>query len=279
MEDEKQRSSPEVHRPIRNFFKLVPVIEWFYPIDHRRLWKDAYNEAYPTGKALKESYKAVWEVHTIAAALVLSMNALMFFGLLTGESKDLYWDATPYYSIEWWGMIMGGIIVIINFVHLNVLLVVHGVYSAVDDDNFRAIVSARGPTGRFAMFPEYLIVFSMYGMAAWWSILLWIHVNDSIGVIVIIAGLLMTVTFLVSYAAYAARIIYHSGAHKPESIFKGMQAEDLPKSQEELGHILMERALNDTRTTMEPLTINSQIQKDLEKDEGWSLDTGNEEKS
>lgn len=270
MKDDKQRNSSEVHRPIRNFFKLVPLIEWFYPIDHRRLWKDAYNEAHPTGKDLKESYKAVWEVHTIAAALVLSMNALMFFGLITGESKDLYWDATPYSSIEWWGMIIGGLIVIINFVHLNVLLVVHGVYSAVDDDNFRAIVSARGPTGRFAMFPEYLIVFSMYGMATWWSILLWIHVKDAIGVLVIIATLLVMVTFLVAYAAYAARIIYHSGAHKPESIFKNMAAEDLPKSQEELGDILMERALNDTRTTMEPLTINSQIHKDLEKIEGWT---------
>ncbi len=278
MEDGKQRSSSEVHRPIRNFFKLVPLIEWFYPIDHRRLWKDAYNEAYPTGKALKESYKAVWEVHTIAAALVLSMNALMFFGLITGESKDLYWNATPYSSIEWWGMIMGGIIVIINFVHLNVLLVVHGVYSAVDDDNFRAIVSARGPTGRFAMFPEFLIVFSMYGMATWWSMLLWIHVKDAVGALVIIAALLIMVTFLVSYAAYAARIIYHSGAHKPESIFKNMAVEDLPKSHEELGHILMQRALNDARTTMEPLTINSQIQKDLEKIEGWVPILGDDEK-
>ena len=278
MEDEKQRSSSEVHRPIRNFFKLVPLIEWFYPIDHRRLWKDAYNEAYPTGKALKESYKAVWEVHTIAAALVLAMNALMFFDLITGESKDLYWNATPYSSIEWWGMIMGGIIVIINFVHLNVLLVVHGVYSAVDDDNFRAIVSARGPTGRFAMFPEFLIVFSMYGMAAWWSMLLWIHVKDAVGALIIIAVLLIMVTFLVSYAAYAARIIYHSGAHKPESIFKNMAVEDLPKSHEELGHILMQRALNDARTTMEPLTINSQIQKDLEKIEGWVPILGDDEK-
>ncbi len=278
MEDGKQRSSSEVHRPIRNFFKLVPLIEWFYPIDHRRLWKDAYNEAYPTGKALKESYKAVWEVHTIAAALVLAMNALMFFDLITGESKDLYWNATPYSSIEWWGMIMGGIIAIINFVHLNVLLVVHGVYSAVDDDNFRAIVSARGPTGRFAMFPEFLIVFSMYGMAAWWSMLLWIHVKDAVGALIIIAVLLIMVTFLVSYAAYAARIIYHSGAHKPESIFKNMAVEDLPKSQEELGHILMQRALNDTRITMEPLTISSQIQKDLEKIEGWVPILGDDEK-
>lgn len=269
MPDDKQRHSSEVRRPIRNFFKLVPLIEWFYPIDHRRLWKDAYNEAYPTGKALKESYKAVWEVHTIAAALVLSMNALMFFGLITGESKDLYWNATPYSSLEWWGMIMGGVVVVINFAHLNVLLVVHGVYSAVDDDNFRAIVSSRGPTGRFAMFPEYLIVCSMYGMATWWSMLLCIHVSDSLSALVIIAALLIMVTFLVSYAAYAARIIYHSGAHKPESIFKNMAVEDLPKSQEELGHVLMERALNDTRTTMEPLTISSQIQKDLETMEEW----------
>ena len=278
MEEDKQRYPSEVRRPLRNFFKLVPLIEWFYPIDHRRLWKDAYNEAYPTGKALKESYQAVWEVNTIAAVLVLSMNALMFFGLITGESKDLYWNATPYSSIEWWGMIMGGIIVIINFVHLNVLLVVHGVYSAVDDDNFRAIVSARGPTGRFAMFPEFLIVFSMYGMATWWSMLLWIHVKDAVGALVIIAALLIMVTFLVSYAAYAARIIYHSGAHKPESIFKNMAVEDLPKSHEELGHILMQRALNDTRTTMEPLTINSQIQKDLEKIEGWVPILGDDEK-
>jgi len=268
VKDDKQRRSSEVHRPIRNFFKLVPLIEWFYPIDHRRLWKDAYNEAYPTGKDLKESYKAVWEVHTIAAALVLAMNAMMFFDLITGESKDIYWNAAPYSSIEWWAMIMGGFIVIINFVHLNVLLVVHGVYSAVDDDNFRAIVSARGPTGRFAMFPEYLIVCSMYGMATWWSMLLWIHIKG-VGSLAIIAALLIMVTFLVSYAAYAARIIYHSGAHKPESIFKNMAVEDLPKSQEELGHVLMERALNDTRTTMEPLTINSQIQKDLETMEGW----------
>lgn len=278
MQDDKQRRSSEVHRPIRNFFKLVPLIEWFYPIDHRRLWKDAYNEAYPTGKDLKESYKAVWEVHTIAAALVLAMNAMMFFDLITGESKDIYWNATPYSSIEWWAMIVGGFIVIINFVHLNVLLVVHGVYSAVDDDNFRAIVSARGPTGRFAMFPEYLIVCSMYGMAAWWSMLLWIHIKG-IGSLAIIAALLIMVTFLVSYAAYAARIIYHSGAHKPESIFKNMAVEDLPQSQEELGHVLMERALNDTRTTMEPLTIGSQIQKDLETMEGWQLpsDTNKDE--
>ena len=95
MEEGKPRYSSEVRRPLRNFFKLVPLIEWFYPIDHRRLWKDAYNEAHPTGKALKESYQAVWEVNTIAAVLVLSMNALLFFGLLTGESKQLYWDATP----------------------------------------------------------------------------------------------------------------------------------------------------------------------------------------
>jgi len=42
------------NRPIRNFFKLVPILEWFYPIDHRRMWKDAYNEAYPSGKTLLE---------------------------------------------------------------------------------------------------------------------------------------------------------------------------------------------------------------------------------
>ena len=99
MEEGKPRYSSEVRRPLRNFFKLVPLIEWLYPIDHRRLWKNAYNEAHPTGKAIKASYQAVWEVNTIAAVLVLSMNALLFFGLLTGESKQLYWDATPYSSI------------------------------------------------------------------------------------------------------------------------------------------------------------------------------------
>jgi len=121
MEKDESRYSKAARRPVRNFFKLVPFIEWLYPVDHRRMWKDAYNEAYPTGKALKESYKAVWEVHTIAAALVLAMNASLFFGLLTGESKDTYWEATPYSSIEWWAMIFGGVIVIVNFVHLNVL--------------------------------------------------------------------------------------------------------------------------------------------------------------
>jgi hypothetical protein len=258
---------------------LVPLIEWFYPIDHRRLWKDAYNEAYPTGKALKESYQAVWEVNTIAAVLVLSMNALLFFGLLTGESKELYWDATPYSSIEWWAMIVGGVIVIINFCHLGGLLVVHGIYSVVNDNNFRAIVSARGPTGRLAMIPDYLVVCSMYGMAGWWCLLLWVHVKDHVGALVIIGSLLLIVTLLVSYSAYAARIIYHSGAHKPESIFKDMAVEDLPQSQEELGHILMERALNDTRTTMEPLTIGSQIKKDLDDTKGWwpTFDDGEEE--
>lgn len=271
MEKGTSRYSKAARRPIRNFFKLVPFIEWLYPVDHRRMWKDAYNEAYPTGKELKESYKAVWEVHTIAAALVLAMNASLFFGLLTGESKDTYWEATPYSSIEWWAMIFGGVIVIVNFVHLNVLLVVHGIYSAVDDDNFRAIVSARGPTGRFVMLPEYLIVCSMYGMAGWWSLLLWVHVQDAIGVVAII-GILLTIVFLlVSYGAYAARIIYHSGAHKPESIFKDIPYEELPTSHEELGYLLMERALVDARATMEPLTINAQIQKDVEISDTWSI--------
>ena len=271
MEKSKSRYSKAARRPIRNFFKLVPFIEWLYPIDHRRMWKDAYNEAYPTGKELKESYKAVWEVHTIAAALVLAMNASLFFGLLTGESKDTYWEATPYSSIEWWAMIFGGVIVIVNFVHLNVLLVVHGIYSAVDDDNFRAIVSARGPTGRFVMLPEYLIVCSMYGMAGWWSLLLFVHIQDTIGVVAIIAVLLTIVFLLVSYGAYAARIIYHSGAHKPESIFKDIPNEELPTSHEELGYLLMERALVDARATMEPLTINTQIQKDVEISDTWNI--------
>jgi len=271
MEKSKSRYSKAARRPIRNFFKLVPFIEWLYPVDHRRMWKDAYNEAYPTGKELKESYKAVWEVHTIAAALVLAMNASLFFGLLTGESKDTYWEATPYSSIEWWAMIFGGVIVIVNFVHLNVLLVVHGIYSAVDDDNFRAIVSARGPTGRFVMLPEYLIVCSMYGMAGWWSLLLFVHIQDTIGVVAIIAVLLTIVFLLVSYGAYAARIIYHSGAHKPESIFKDIPNEELPTSHEELGYLLMERALVDARATMEPLTINTQIQKDVEISDTWNI--------
>ena len=269
--EESARSPARKKRSIRNFFRLVPFIEWLYPIDHRRMWKDAYNEAYPTGRALKESYKAVWEVHTIAAALVLAMNASLFFGLLTGESKDTYWEATPYSSIEWWAMIFGGIIVVVNFVHLNVLLVVHGIYSAVDDDNFRAIVSARGPTGRFVMFPEYLIVCSMYGMAGWWSLLLWVHVNNAIGVMIIVGLLLAIVLFLVSYGAYAARIIYHSGAHKPESIFKDTPYEELPTSHEELGFLLMDRALVDARATMEPLTINAQIQKDVEISDHWEI--------
>jgi len=225
----------------------------------------------PHWKSTQRELKAVWEVHTIAAALVLAMNASLFFGLLTGESKDTYWEATPYSSIEWWAMIFGGVIVIVNFVHLNVLLVVHGIYSAVDDDNFRAIVSARGPTGRFVMLPEYLIVCSMYGMAGWWSLLLWVHIQDEIGVITIIGVLLIIVCMLVSYGAYAARIIYHSGAHKPESIFKDIPYEELPKSQEELGYLLMERALVDARATMEPLTINAQIQKDVEISDTWNI--------
>ena len=70
-----EATSPPKARPFRNFLKLVPVLEWFYPIDHRRLWKDAYNEAYPSGKTLKESYKDVWEMNTLAAVLVLAMNA------------------------------------------------------------------------------------------------------------------------------------------------------------------------------------------------------------
>ena len=270
MGDNLKPSSPGTRRPLRNFFKLVPVFEWFYPIDHRRLWKDAYNEAYPNGKALKESYKAVWEVNTLAAVLVLAMNASLFFSLLTGESKDLYWEATAYSSFVWWTMVMGGTIVVINFCHLNCLLVVHGIYSAVDDDNFRAIVSARGPTGTLAMIPDYLVVCSMYGMATWWCMLLLVHIKDLVGIFVIIGLLLVIVTLLVSYSSYAARIIYHSGAHKPESIFKDLAIEDLPKSHEELGAVLMKRALEDTRNTMEPLNIVSQIKKDLENIEGWS---------
>ena len=271
MAEEDSRYSPETKKPIRNFFKLVPIIEWLYPVDHRRMWKDAYNEAYSTGKDLKDSYKDVWGVHTIAAALVLAMNASLLFGLLTGVSRNLYWEATPYSSLEWWAMVFGGIIVIVNFVHLNVLLVVHGIYSAVDDDNFRAIVSARGPTGLFVMLPEYLIVCSMYGMAGWWSMLFLIHINNSIGALIIVGFLLLNVLILVAYAAYAARIIYHSGAHKPESIFKDVPYDDLPKTQEELGQLLMERALVDARATMEPLTIQNQIQKDVQISDVWEL--------
>ena len=267
---EDKATSPPKARPFRNFLKLVPVLEWFYPIDHRRLWKDAYNEAYPNGKTLKESYKAVWEVNTLAAVLVLAMNASLFFNLITGESKDFYWEAEAYTSLAWWTMVMGGVIVVINFVHLNCLLVVHGVYSAVDDDNFRAIVSARGPTGRLAMIPDYLVVCSMYGMAMWWCILLLVHVKNIVGSAVIIGLLLVIVTFLVSYSSYAARIIYHSGAHKPESIFQEIAADSLPRTHEELGQAIMERALNDMRQTMEPLNIGSQIQKDLENTEGWA---------
>ena len=107
--------------------------------------------------------------------------------------------------------------------------------------------------------------------------LLWVHVQDSVGALAIIAALVLIVTFLVSYSAYAARVIYHSGAHKPESIFKNMAVEDLPQSQEELGQLLMERALNDTRTTMEPLTIGSQIRKDLDDTKGWWPTFGEEE--
>lgn len=268
MEDEV--TSPPKARPFRNFLKLVPVLEWFYPIDHRRLWKDAYNEAYPSGKTLKESYKDVWEMNTLAAVLVLAMNASLFFSLLTGESKDFYWEAESYTSLAWWTMVMGGVIVVINFCHLNCLLVVHGIYSAVDDDNFRTIVSARGPTGKLAMIPDYLVVCSMYGMATWWSMLLVVHIRDLVGTLVIVGALLLIVTFLVSYSSYAARIIYHSGAHKPESIFSEMASEDLPRSHEELGQMLMERALNDAQKTMEPLNIGSQIEKDLENTEGWS---------
>lgn len=267
---EDKATSPPKARPFRNFLKLVPVLEWFYPIDHRRLWKDAYNEAYPNGKTLKESYKAVWEVNTLAAVLVLAMNASLFFNLITGESKDFYWEAEAYTSLAWWTMVMGGVIVVINFVHLNCLLVVHGVYSAVDDDNFRAIVSARGPTGRLAMIPDYLVVCSMYGMAMWWCMLLLVHVKNIVGSAVIIGLLLVIVTFLVSYSSYAARIIYHSGAHKPESIFQEIAADSLPRTHEELGQVIMQRALNDMRQTMEPLNIGSQIQKDLENTEGWA---------
>ena len=267
---EDKATSPPKARPFRNFLKLVPVLEWFYPIDHRRLWKDAYNEAYPNGKTLKESYKAVWEVNTLAAVLVLAMNASLFFNLITGESKDFYWEAEAYTSLAWWTMVMGGVIVVINFVHLNCLLVVHGVYSAVDDDNFRAIVSARGPTGRLAMIPDYLVVCSMYGMAMWWCMLLLVHVKNIVGSAVIIGLLLVIVTFLVSYSSYAAHIIYHSGAHKPESIFQEIAADSLPRTHEELGQVIMQRALNDMRQTMEPLNIGSQIQKDLENTEGWT---------
>ena len=217
----------------------MPVLEWFYPIDHRRLWKDAYNEAYPSGKSLKESYKAVWEVNTLSAVLVLAMNASLFFSLITGESSDLYWSSTPYTSLTWWTMVMGGVIVVINFVHLNCLLVVHGVYSAVDDDNFRAIVSARGPTGRLAMIPDYLVVCSMYGMAMWWCMLLLVHVRNIVGSAIIIGLLLAIVTFLVSYSSYAARIIYHSGAHKPESIFQDTAPAHLPQTHEALGEAIM----------------------------------------
>ena len=270
MSKDEKASETFRNRPIRNFFKLVPLLEWFYPIDHRRLWKDAYNEAYPSGKTLKESYKAVWEVNTLAAVLVLAMNASLFFNLLTGESKDFYWSSTPYTSLAWWTMIMGGVIVVINFVHLNCLLVVHGVYSAVDDDNFRAIVSARGPTGRLAMIPDYLVVCSMYGMATWWCMLLLVHVKSIVGSTIIIGLLLAIVTFLVSYSSYAARIIYHSGAHKPESIFQEIAADRLPQTHEELGEAIMQRALSDMRKTMEPLNIGSQIRKDLENTEGWT---------
>jgi hypothetical protein len=194
----------------------------------------------------------------------------LFFSLLTGESKDFYWASTPYTSLAWWTMVMGGVIVVINFVHLNCLLVVHGVYSAVDDDNFRAIVSARGPTGRLAMIPDYLVVCSMYGMAMWWCMLLLVHVKNVVGSAIIIGLLLAIVTFLVSYSSYAARIIYHSGAHKPESIFQEIAAGQLPQTHEELGDAIMQRALKDMRQTMEPLNIGSQIRKDLENTEGWS---------
>ncbi|MDA0715651.1 MAG: hypothetical protein O2866_05445 [archaeon] len=274
MENGKSRTSNAAKRPIRNFFKLVPLIEWLYPIDHRRMWKEAFHEAYPTGAALKQSYKAIWEVHTIAAALVLSMNALLFFGLLIGETQDRYWNATPYASIEWWAMMVGGLIVIINFVHLNVLLVVHGVYSAVDDDNFRAIVSAKGPTGRFVMLPEYAIVVSIYGVGVWWAILLFVHVRDPLSVVAILAFLLIVVTGLLAYGAYAARIIYHSGAHKPESIFKETPLADLPQSSEALADLLMLRALSDARATMEPLNITAQIQKDVGMSDTWDTGSG-----
>ena len=277
MSKNEKTSETFQNRPIRNFFKLVPILEWFYPIDHRRLWKDAYNEAYPSGKTLKESYKAVWEVNTLAAVLVLAMNASLFFNLLTGESKDFYWASTPYTSLAWWTMVMGGVIVVINFVHLNCLLVVHGVYSAVDDDNFRAIVSARGPTGRLAMIPDYLVVCSMYGMAMWWCMLLIVHVKALVGSAIIIGLLLAIVTFLVSYSSYAARIIYHSGAHKPESIFQEIAADNLPQTHEELGEAIMQRALSDMRQTMEPLNIGSQIRKDLENTEGWTQTKSDQE--
>jgi hypothetical protein len=74
----------------------------------------------------------------------------------------------------------------------------------------------------------------------------------------------------VSYSSYAARIIYHSGAHKPESIFQEIAADRLPQTHEELGEAIMQRALSDMRKTMEPLNIGSQIRKDLENTEGWT---------
>jgi hypothetical protein len=119
------------------------------------------------------------------------------------------------------------------------------------------------------MIPDYLVVCSMYGMAVWWCMLLLVHVKNILGSAIIIGLLLAIVTFLVAYSSYAARIIYHSGAHKPESIFQEIAAERLPQTHEELGEVIMQRALDDMRQTMEPLNIGSQIRKDLENTDGW----------
>jgi hypothetical protein len=110
----------------------------------------------------------------------------------------------------------------------------------------------------------------MYGMAVWWCMLLLVHVKSILGSAIIIGLLLAIVTFLVAYSSYAARIIYHSGAHKPESIFQEIAAERLPQTHEELGEVIMQRALDDMRQTMEPLNIGSQIRKDLENTDGWT---------
>ena len=117
----------------------------------------------------------------------------------------------------------------------------------------------------------------MYGMALWWCMLLLVHVKAVLGSAIIIGLLLAIVMFLVSYSSYAARIIYHSGAHKPESIFQEIASGNLPQTHEELGEAIMQRALNDMRQTMEPLNIGSQIRKDLENTEGWATTEGDQD--
>lgn len=243
---------------LSTFFRLVPILHWFLPLDHGKHWKSVSNVSANSGRELRLRHRSIWEVHTITAMLILSMNALLLFGLLTGESRATYTNAEPLTSFAWWATVVGASNVVVSFILLGSLLMGHGILSVVTDENYRAVVSSEGPTGVISRMPDYFLTAALYGMLIWWMMLLFVHVDKATAVIIVAVTSAIMVSLLM-YVSYAARIIYHSGAHKTGSVFDGLPADEIPRDGGEVADLLLKRAAEDAQADMKPRSLDEQL--------------------